>query len=84
MVQFGCVIKYKEMTNNKQQTAVQLIIEALDIECKSRGMNVNWDMYLELEKEQIMIAYGIGAISENISIEVVEEYYEQTYGGGEQ
>ena len=38
--------------NNKQQTAVQLIIEALDIECKSRGMNVNWDMYLEMEKEQ--------------------------------
>ena len=38
--------------NNKQQTAVQLIIEALDIECKSRGMNVNWDMYLEIEKEQ--------------------------------
>jgi hypothetical protein len=72
------------MSKIKQQTAVQLIIEALDIECKSRGMNVNWDMYLELEKEQIMIAYGIGAISENISIEVVEQYYNETYGGGEQ
>jgi hypothetical protein len=42
----------KEMENNKQQTVVQLIIQALDIECKSRGMNVNWDMYLEIEKEQ--------------------------------
>jgi hypothetical protein len=41
-----------EMPNNKQQTVVQLIIQALDIECKSRGMNVNWDMYLEIEKEQ--------------------------------
>lgn len=41
-----------EMPNNKQQTAVQLIIQALDIECKSRGMNVNWDMYLEMEKKQ--------------------------------
>jgi hypothetical protein len=40
------------MTDNKQQTAVQLIIQALDIECKSRGMNVNWDMYLEMEKKQ--------------------------------
>jgi len=40
------------MTDNKEQTAVQLIIQALDIECKSRGMNVNWDMYLEIEKEQ--------------------------------
>ena len=33
-----------------KQTVVQLIIQALDIECKSRGMNVNWDMYLETEK----------------------------------
>jgi len=40
------------MTENKQQTVVQLIIQALDIECKSRGMNVNWDMYLEMEKKQ--------------------------------
>jgi len=40
------------MTDNKEQTVVQLIIQALDIECKSRGMNVNWDMYLEIEKEQ--------------------------------
>ena len=40
------------MENNKQQTVVQLIIKALDIECKSRGMNVNWDMYLEMEKKQ--------------------------------
>jgi hypothetical protein len=40
------------MENNKQQTVVQLIIQALDIECKSRGMNVNWDMYLEMEKKQ--------------------------------
>jgi hypothetical protein len=35
-----------------KQTVVQLIIQALDIECKSRGMNVNWDMYLEMEKKQ--------------------------------
>ena len=40
------------MTDNKEQTVVQLIIQALDIECKSRGMNVNWDMYLEMEKKQ--------------------------------
>lgn len=42
------------MSNNKQQTAIQLIIQALDIECKSRGMNVNWDMYLEMEKEKMI------------------------------
>lgn len=41
------------MSNNKKQTVVQLIIQSLDIECKSRGMNVNWDMYLQTEKEEI-------------------------------
>jgi hypothetical protein len=43
------------MSNDKKQTVVQLIIQALDIECKSRGMNVYWDMYLEMEKEQTKI-----------------------------
>jgi hypothetical protein len=69
------------MTDNKEQTVVQLIIQALDIECKSRGMNVNWDMYLEKEKEQIMNSYMIGALFEDISIEATEQYYNETYGG---
>ena len=81
------------MTNNKQQTAVQLIIQALDIECKSRGMNVNWDMYLETEKQMTIKLY---ADYENYLEETFknqcggqavvlsfEEFYEQTYGGGE-
>lgn len=72
-----------EMPNNKQQTAVQLIIQALDIECKSRGMNVNWDMYLEMEKEQIMNAFDeCGNWQDNYTDS--EHYYEQTYEGGEQ
>jgi len=100
------------MTNNKQQTAVQLIIEALDIECKSRGMNVNWDMYLEIEKKQRIkdklelsaslvknkeqqhettwiaaLDYGIEklkGLNDLESKDAFEQYYEQTYGGGEQ
>ena len=100
------------MTNNKQQTAVQLIIQALDIECKSRGMNVNWDMYLEIEKKQRIkdklelsaslvknkeqqhettwiaaLDYGIEkmkGLNDLESKDAFEQYYEQTYGGGEQ
>ena len=74
-----------DMTNNKQQTVVQLIIQALDIECKSRGMNVNWDMYLEMEKERIIefaqsyaVIHCMGDITKN-----ADEYYNETYGGGE-
>jgi len=75
------------MTDNKEQTVVQLIIEALDIECKSRGMNVNWDMYLEMEKKQIILAITANLPIEDgvlTAVQKAEQYYEQTYGGGEQ
>ena len=74
------------MTNNKQQTAVQLIIQALDIECKSRGMNVNWDMYLEKEREQIAKAFDDGDYNYHYSrktgddFEDGKEYYQEVYG----
>ena len=80
-----------DMTNNKQQTVVQLIIQALDIECKSRGMNVNWDMYLETEKQMTIKLY---ADYENYLEETFKNqcggqavvlsfgaFYDQTYGG---
>ena len=77
------------MTDNKEQTVVQLIIQALDIECKSRGMNVNWDMYLELEKEQ-MIEFAkevficrYNGVQERLS-NIADDIYNETYGGGEQ
>ena len=81
------------MTNNKQQTAVQLIIEALDIECKSRGMNVNWDMYLEKEREQIEYSFENGfdisylEIPDDSSIDTsleAKRFYNETYGVSEQ
>ena len=73
------------MTNNKKQSPVKLIIEALDIECKSRGMNVNWDMYLEMEKQE-MIEFANDLLAQNdtnyIGVpNLAEQYYEQTYGG---
>jgi hypothetical protein len=70
------------MTNNKQQTVVQLIIQALDIECKSRGMNVNWDMYLEMEKEQMCkFAYKCHNHYKVYGDFNIEQYYNETYGG---
>jgi hypothetical protein len=70
-----------------KQTVVQLIIQALDIECKSRGMNVNWDMYLEMEKERIETAYNKGTVHgidypESTLPLTGEQYYNETYGGG--
>ncbi len=73
-----------EMTDNKEQTAVQLIIQALDIECKSRGMNVNWDMYLEMEKKQIILSVVKNLPIEDgvfTAIDKAHKYYNETYGG---
>ena len=75
------------MENNKQQTVVQLIIQALDIECKSRGMNVNWDMYLEMEKEQMIEFAKEVYISRHNGIQerlsnIANDIYNETYGGG--
>ncbi len=79
------------MTNNKQQTAVDSIIEF----CQKRMFmeaSVHQVIYLslikfcqeqakEMEKEQIKSAYFQGWGSE---MKTSEQYYQQTYGGGEQ
>jgi hypothetical protein len=72
---------------NKQRTAVELIIADLDTECKSRGMNVNWDMYLQFEKSLIIKAASRGylAMAERFNLEEAkeygEEYYDNCFGG---
>jgi hypothetical protein len=75
---------------NKQRTAVELIIADLDTECKSRGMNVNWDMYLQLEKSLIIKSAARGYLaaaysySERFKLEdgkdYGEQYYNETFG----
>jgi hypothetical protein len=68
------------------KTAMQELIEALDIEMKERGMFPNWNMYLEKEKEQIAETFEIG-ISEAVNEQhgkldydmSGEIYYNQTY-----
>ena len=67
------------MTENKEQTVVQQIVQALDIECKSRGMNVNWDMYLEMEKKRLEDAWVEGFKNWNPS-KTFEQYYNETFG----
>ena len=69
-----------------QQTAIQELIEDLDIEFKERGISVNWEIYLEQEKEDIEDAFQAGkwngyeyanGVSE---IKDPAEYYKETYG----
>jgi hypothetical protein len=44
-----------------KQTAVQLLKESIDYEIKlGTKMVVNWDMYIEMEKEQRIMDYNAG------------------------
>ena len=68
-----------------RQTAMQLLKESIDYEMKlGTKMVVNWDMYLEMEKEQIEAAFIKG--EENIDLHgdyvnpnLSEQYYKETY-----
>jgi hypothetical protein len=89
----------KRMTNNKQQTAVDSIIELCQ-ELLSNHYSISHDgvcseiirfcqeQAKEMEKEQIINAFWNGdntdCTSEQNIKEFAEQYYEQTYGGGEQ
>ena len=58
-----------------KQTAVQLLKESIDYEMKlGTKMVVNWDMYLEMEKQQITKAYNSA-----IPFHFGEQYYNETY-----
>lgn len=60
------------------KTAMQELREAIDIECKARGIIINWDMYLDKERQQIHNAYisGLNRIHANMTS---KEYYNQHY-----
>ena len=75
---------------SKQQTIVKQLIEDFDFEFKSFGISVNWDIYIEIEKEQIEAAYNQGYRDGEIdSFDTKDEdvehfgdaenYYNQTY-----
>jgi hypothetical protein len=79
------------MENNKQQTAIQEMIDELDYDLKASGVFVNWEFYLQMEKEQIKAAYNKGYQDGEIDsldakdgdvqyFEDAEQYYKETYG----
>ena len=69
-----------------KQTAIQLLKENIDSEMKlGTKMVVNWDMYLAMEKEQIIDAYLTPLSNEywfqkdEILNQESEKYYNETY-----
>jgi hypothetical protein len=78
------------MTNNKQQTAVDFLVEKM--------LTQDWYTYKsleyikqakEMEKERIETAYNKGTVHgidypESTLPITGEQYYNETYGGGEQ
>jgi hypothetical protein len=69
-----------------KQTAIQLLKENIDSEMKlGTKMAVNWDMYLAMEKEQIIDAYLTPLSNEywfqkdEILNQESEKYYNETY-----
>jgi hypothetical protein len=72
------------MTNNKQQTAVEWL-QSIELE---RDLTLaDWKQAKEMEKDQINDAYFQGfednvwdSLDDNFNL----EYYNETYGGGEQ
>jgi hypothetical protein len=67
------------------KTAVECLKQDIDSELKhGTKMVVNWDMYLQMEKEQIIESYCQGCfdISLNKNIfprETSEQYYNETF-----
>jgi hypothetical protein len=78
------------MTNNKQQTAVEWLIEQLrnNENIRWRGTNIIelGEQAKEMEKEQIVKAVNKGwnYHEDGFVSWMGEQYYNETYGGGEQ
>lgn len=71
------------MTNNKQQTAVEWLIEQLPL-IQQEGLRDIIQQAKEMEKERIIHSYNQSWHFRDKPYETAEKYYEQTYGGGEQ
>jgi hypothetical protein len=76
----------KRMINNKQQTAVEWLIEQF---WNNEGMltSKKLEQAKEMEKKQIILSIAKNLPIEDgvlTAVQKAEQYYEQTYGGGEQ
>ena len=83
------------MSNNKQQTAVewfaQQLYERFTMKGDGKLYQLLFEQAKEMEKERIIKGYANGhndgcryMNNEKQQFEHGEQYYEQTYGGGEQ
>ena len=70
------------MSNNKQQTAVEWLVEQLFPKALSVEQHYHIEKAKEMEKEQIRKAYCYGEHYKDTKL--TTEYYNETYGGGEQ
>ena len=90
MMTSNTITKFTEMSNNKQQTAVEWLeieLEKLWVEKYLSPITIKplLDQAKEMEKEQIKKAVNFGDERGNIvSYSTAEQYYNETYGGGEQ
>jgi hypothetical protein len=57
----------------EKQTAIQEMIDDLDCEFKERGISVNWEIYLEKEKQE-MLEFG-SRVAERWGLTSVEPHY---------
>jgi arsenate reductase-like glutaredoxin family protein len=73
------------MIENKQQTAVDFAVEKLAAFIKGNDLAISLikNQAKEMEKEQIEDAYSLSRCEWNKIISS-SEYYNETYGGGEQ
>jgi hypothetical protein len=74
-----------EMSNNKQQTGVEYLVEQLFPKALSVEQHYHIEKAKEMEKQRISKAFTDGK-GQNFSFydKTGEEYYNETYGGGEQ
>jgi hypothetical protein len=70
------------MTNNKQQTAVEWLWEI----AYNRELTLaDWKQAKEMEKERIIKAWKAGdGQYDKVAANLSDQYYNETYGGGEQ
>jgi hypothetical protein len=72
------------MTNNKQQTAVDWLYETLWKQTDFSLPSNILEQAKEIEKEQIEEAYWEGGQEMPMTGRQCTQYYNETYGGGEQ
>ena len=73
------------MINSKQQTGVEYLVEQLFPKALSVEQHYHIEKAKEMQKEQIKKAVNFGDERGNIvSYSTAEQYYNETYGGGEQ